>query len=696
MNTKSNFRWFLKQSIGTAIGLVIAISVAQADTIELSLDAQNRTVFSVNEQPYLSAPSEGLWSLAVNSDDTQAVQWLSAKPSSIRHEVNGTIIRGYLDLAQGRWEMTDSCNPQSNRLRCVRRMEWLGQEELKGVILSIRWQVPQRQTSPFQPGLLYYGNPAGKKNSLVRSSHTNAQEGEFSLFEEHRFSMPFTSLEWQHGGQYKGAALHVIPSPVPRANLPDQWWSLGVEYYANHTELKSLSGPIGYNQKRAVAKLFQKQSAPYAGATMTVKPGDVIEKIYYLEAYDVAREGDGFRRPVHTSIDIFKPISYDDFPTVEDIIESKLRFAESRYYEGDDFAGFNMFDANFRRQIVMGWAGQSDAPGYSFLALSQRLNRPDLVDKAQKSMDFLTTSPFVKEGFQLRFDSDKKQWSHQDQVSQGQAMYMFAKAIEHGRQMEHVDTSLWEGFLLKAAIFHANRVLDSAWYPESTNEAFHVAPLVLAYELFGQQLFKEAAIKAAEHYAKRHLSMREPYWGGTLDATGEDKEGAWAALQAFMAAYQLTGEKKYLDWAQHAGDAVLSYTVVWDIPMPAGRLANLGFKSRGWTSVSPQNQHLDVYGVLTTPWLYQLGELTGNADMKRLAVLMFRSCGQLIDAADSQGEQIQQTNFVQSRLLIDMAGENARPWEFRGGYSEEWTVLWITSHFLTAYALFEEMGVELD
>ena len=48
--------------------------------------------------------------------------------------------------------------------------------------------------------------------------------------------------------------------------------------------------------------------------------------------------------------------------------------------------------------------------------------------------------------------------------------------------------------------------------------------------------------------------MDEPYWGGTLDARCEDKEGAWAALQGFMALYDVTGELAYLDAAIHAGD----------------------------------------------------------------------------------------------------------------------------------------------
>jgi hypothetical protein len=155
-----------------------------------------------------------------------------------------------------------------------------------------------------------------------------------------------------------------------------------------------------------------------------------------------------------------------------------------------------------------------------------------------------------------------------------------------------------------------------------------------------------------------------------------------------MTAYEFTKNEKYLKWAKHAGDMVLSFTVVWDIPFNAGRLADHGLKTRGWTNVSPQNQHLDVYGVLETPMIYKLGQYTNNEDLKRLAITMYRSCGQMMDPYGSQGEQLQQTNFAQQ-------GDMTNVYKLRGGYSEDWTVFWITAHFLHAAAQFVEMGVKL-
>ena len=182
--------------------------------------------------------------------------------------------------------------------------------------------------------------------------------------------------------------------------------------------------------------------------------------------------------------------------------------------------------------------------------------------------------------------------------------------------------------------------------------------------------------------------MREPYWGGTLDASCEDKEGAYAALQGFLAIYEATKRPQYLQWAQHALDVVLTYVCVWDMDLPAGRLRNHGFTTRGWTAVSVQNMHIDAYGVLMTPEIYRMGELTRREELKQLALVMYRSCGQIIDPYGSQGEQPQHTNYGQGGDLSD-------PANFRGGYNETWTVFWITAHFLNAAAQLQEMGVDL-
>ncbi|MDP4291782.1 MAG: hypothetical protein Q8908_11925, partial [Bacteroidota bacterium] len=451
-------------------------------------------------------------------------------------------------------------------------------------------------------------------------------------------------------------------------------------------ELQLLSGPTTYNDQKSVVKALQGGPVKYTDTYLVIQPETVIEKEFYIEAYPTSGQGTAFQQAVHSSLNIFKPFYADDMPSFDDMVKSKYLYAQSRWLEGEGYAGYDMYPDNVDQKIVMGWCGQAEALGYALQRLTDKIQDPLLLTRIQKSLDHLSTAPVTENGFPVIYDVRTRKWSNPDHVSQGQAMYNIAKAIDAARLNKKLNTLKWETFLKKACDVHANRILKKEWAPVSTNEAFYIAPLAMASKLFKNPLYSKAALRAADYYAQRHLTMEEPYWGGTLDATCEDKEGAWAAFQGFLAAYDLTLNKKYLDDARHACDVVLSYVVDWNIEMPAGRLADHNFKTQGWSAVSVQNQHLDVYGVVMAPSIYRLGVLLKDEEMKKLAVLMFRSCGQLIDPFGSQGEQVQQTNYTQQVNLTDLT-------KFRGGYSENWNVFWITAHFLNAAAQFKEMGV---
>lgn len=645
----------------------------------------------------LRTPSEGLWSIATGWKDDWPDGWIHASPQAVERSGEWTILRGTIELPQGKMLLTDSYAPAADGMvRCVRRFEWKGPETLRHATLSVRLQRRGNGLSLFAPGIVYYGNKNGAAVNPAAVPVWTGAPGEFAIFEDHRYPMPFVMLEDASG--LRALAVHTVPSPVRGAVLGDQWWSLGAEARDGLTEVLMLSGPIGYNGTRSVAKARQKTSMRYADTWIDMEPGRIIEKEFYIDLYGISRKGTGFQRPLYSSFDRYKPYDADRFPAFSDIVEGKARFAASRWLESGDVCGFDMYDLRYkRRHIVMGWCGQADSPGYSLQVLEPLLvsgnevwKSEDIRNRVQRSLDFLTGCPFKDDGlFCVRYDCVSGEWSKGDPVSCGQAMYNFAKAIEYARKhLGTYDTSKWEAFLKEACNRSSDRILACKWNPVSTAEAFYIAPLAIASDLFAKPRYRKAAEKAAKLFAGRHLEMDGCYWGGTLDATCEDKEGAWAAFQGFLECYERFKTAKYLDWAKHAMDVCLSYVVVWDIPLPAGRLADRGFRSTGWTVVSPQNQHLDVYGVLFAPEVCRMGRLLGDDRLVRLSKVMYRTCYQLTDAYGSQGEQIQHTNFAQH-------GDMSNVYKLRGGYSESWTVFWITAHFLNAAARFIEYGEAL-
>ena len=634
----------------------------------------------------VTPPAEGLWSIATAWRDGAPAEWRHVRAVTCERTGEWTILSGELACRGGRWLLRDAYRVEDDLLHCIRRYEWTEGPALDSVTLGIRWQLPPCPVRPFLPGILYYGNPSGARNTPDNVVRYEGRAGEFALFEEHRYPMPFAAFEIECGERCAAASLFTLPSPLADPRYADHWWSLGVRQADGHPELLLLSGPLGYNGRAGACKALQKGSLQLPGQYLAVRPGTVIEKEFRLAIDPAPLRGAAFRRPVHRALELYAPFSCEGLPGFEEIVAAKCLMTRSRWIDEGPVAGFNMYPAP-RRAIVMGWCGQAAAPGYFLQHLGALgVDTVGMHAMVQRSLDFLTRAPFDGEGFRVRYDVASQCWSSPDPVSMGQAMYNFALAIRSARRTGGYDTARWEAFLRRACDFAARRVADPAWHPRSTAEAFFIAPLLAAAELFGCERYAAAAARAADHYAARHLSMDEPYWGGTLDASGEDKEGAWAAFQGFLALYEHTRDAEWLRRAQHAADVCLRYTVVWDIPLPAGRLADRGLRTRGWTSVSPQNQHLDVYGVLYAPELYRLGTYTNDENLQSLARVMYRSCGQLIDPWGRQGEQIQQTNFAQRGDLSDVT-------QFRGGYAEGWTVFWITAHFLHAAAKFDEMGV---
>lgn len=642
--------------------------------------------FTLSGENVLQSPAEGLWSVATDWQNDWMSAWVHGSPTQ-KENVNGwTILTGKLPIGQGEMLVRDAYRLEENGLiHGIRRYQWAGKDTLHKASLSVRFQWRDGGLKPFMPGILYYGNPAGAKvNDKIIPVYTS-QPGEFAIFEDHRYPMPFCMLE--QAGKLKAAALHTVPSPVQGARLADQWWSMGVETYADRTEFVLYSGPIGYNRQHSVAKALQHQPMKYTDTYLDMEPGRIVEKEFYIQVYPIGQEGSGFEQPLYTALEMYQPFDADAFTPFDEIIRAKYHFAQTRWLDEGDVKGFGMYEKSYRKDIVMGWCGQAGSLGYALQCLDKELNDPKITDYVQQSLDFLATYPVKEDGmFPVGYFLDKKEYHGGDPVSCGQAMYNIAKAIEVARKSGKYNTSQWETFLKKACDGQATRILKADWRPYSTAEGFLIAPLILSHQLFGKEAYKEAAVKAASVFAERHLTMREPYWGGTLDATCEDKEGAWAAFQGFASLYEALKEEKYLAWAKHAMDVCLSYTVVWDIPLPPGRMADHLFRTTGWTVVSPQNQHIDIYGVMFTPEVYKMGIWLNNESLKKLAKVMYRSCFQLTNPYGSQGEQLQQTNFAQH-------GDMSNVHKLRGGYSESWTVFWITAHFLNAGARFAEMNV---
>ncbi|MDP4291934.1 MAG: hypothetical protein Q8908_12700, partial [Bacteroidota bacterium] len=340
----------------------------------------------VNGVEMIQAPSEGLWSIATGWKNDWYTTWSHANPTSYRESGSWQILEGKMTMPQGEWLLRDSYRQENGRIHCIRRFEYKGKAPLKQVVLSVRWQVPFKNSQVFMPGILYYGNPSGEKNSKNKVPAYHGNMGEMALFEENRFPMPFVCIEGSNEKQYFGTVLHSVPSKPSGAQRADQWWSMGVESKQNCDELQLLSGPTTYNDQKSVVKGLQGGPVKYTDTYMVIQPETVIEKEFYIEAYPTSGQGTAFQQAVHSSLNIFKPFYADDMPSFDDMVKSKYLYAQSRWLEGEGFAGYDMYPDNVDQKIVMGWCGQAEALGYALQRLTDKIQDPLLLTRIQKSL----------------------------------------------------------------------------------------------------------------------------------------------------------------------------------------------------------------------------------------------------------------------------------------------------------------------
>ncbi len=146
-------------------------------------------------------------------------------------------------------------------------------------------------------------------------------------------------------------------------------------------------------------------------------------------------------------------------------------------------------------------------------------------------------------------------------------------------------------------------------------------PLVMAYRYFGDKKYLKAAQKSVE-YLEKEIIVPSDYFSSTLDARCEDKE---AAISAVTATYYMAMVSKgkarqhYIDLCQRAAYFALSWYYLWDVPFAQGQmLGDLGMKTRGWSNVSVENNHIDVF-------VFELGHilnwLSTQTDEPRFAAM---------------------------------------------------------------------------
>ena len=157
--------------------------------------------------------------------------------------------------------------------------------------------------------------------------------------------------------------------------------------------------------------------------------------------------------------------------------------------------------------------------------------------------------------------------------------------------------------------------------------------LVMGWKYFGDKRYLAAAKRTVE-YVERNIISKSDYFSSTLDANCEDKEAAIAAVTSTYYLAMVTKGKErahYIDLCKQAAYFAMSWYYTWDVPFAQGQmLGDVNFKSRGWSNVSVENNHIDVF-VFELPHIVKwLAGVTGEERFAKMYDVIYSSLCQLM------------------------------------------------------------------
>ena len=300
-------------------------------------------------------------------------------------------------------------------------------------------------------------------------------------------------------------------------------------------------------------------------------------------------------------------------------------------------------------EAQIGFVGRVLLNAFNAIEYGEQHGEQDIVATGQEILDSylqhgLTSAGYFYDNvnFERGFPLDEKVVHSIRQQSEGvYAILLYLKYEKaHGRkhpEWEAKIKTILDGFLKlqKADGSFARKYKDDGSDVDGTGGSTpsSTSALVMGYRYFGKKQYLEAARRTV-NYLEQNIISKSDYFSSTLDANCEDKEAAIAAVTAtyYLAAVTKGKERQhYIDLCEKAAYFALSWYYMWDVPFAQGQmLGDLGLKTRGWSNVSVENNHIDVF-VFELPHIVKwLGEQKGNTRFLQMHDVIFNSLSQLM------------------------------------------------------------------
>lgn len=237
-----------------------------------------------------------------------------------------------------------------------------------------------------------------------------------------------------------------------------------------------------------------------------------------------------------------------------------------------------------------------------------------------------------------------------------------------GGHASETDTAAWWASLRRAAdglvrVYELNghlpQLVDidtgTTIVPGTASAGLAPAALVRAAGSFNEERYASAAVAIADDFWNR-CSRHGIADGGPGDIMqAPDSESAYALVEGYLAVYEYTGERRFLDYAIAAMHQFATWVMAYDYPFPPDTtFGHMGMTTRGTVFANVQNKH-SAPGICTHSGraLLRLYEHTDDSFALELLASIARSLPQFVSTTDrpiASERGIQHPGWVSERV----------------------------------------------
>lgn len=258
-----------------------------------------------------------------------------------------------------------------------------------------------------------------------------------------------------------------------------------------------------------------------------------------------------------------------------------------------------------------------------------------------------------------------------------------------------IDRPDYKNFAVKIFDFFCERYSEEfafgkAWHfdgrceePNGTVGAFVTMALCEGYRILGDEKYLEYAIKSLDFYMHRDLDQFI-CTAGAIDCTCVDKETAGPVIISALDIYEITGDKKYLEYALKASYYFASWMYTYDVHYgPEAEFTQYGYYTSGSTFVSVQHPALDQWGeLMCCEWL-RLADYTGDERWRKRALMMWYNATQCIATEENRTFHGMQRPIGSQNEAFYHARWGHRKDCNERGHLNDWLVSWVNAFRLT-------------